>query len=92
MNMMKNLVAFQTHLKLVDNALKSTKTGLKKLQEMKDKLEILYFNLVESHHFYKADVISKECKTEEAFNGKKEDGSETYQSQEKCSWVPQTKS
>ena len=78
MNMMKNLVAFQTHLKLVDNALKSAKTGLKKLQEMKDKLEALYFSLVESHHFYKADEISKECKTEEAFNGMEEDGTESY--------------
>ena len=43
-NMMKKIVAFQTHLKLVDNALKSAKTGLKKLQEMKDKLETLYFS------------------------------------------------
>ena len=59
-NMMKNLVAFQTHIKLVANAVKSTKTGLKKLQGMNDKLEALYFSLVESHHFYKADIISKE--------------------------------
>ena len=72
-NMMKKIVAFQTHLKLVDNALKSAKTGLKKLQEMKDKLETLYFSLVESHHFYKADVISKESKTEELFNGRQDD-------------------
>ena len=77
-NMMKKIVALQTHLKLVEYALKSAKTGLRKLQEMKDKLENLYFSLVESHHFYKADVISKECKTEEAFNGKQDVDRENY--------------
>ena len=77
--MMKNIVAFQTHLKLADTALKSAKTGMKKLHEMRDKLETLYFSLVESHHFYRADVIQKECNTENAFNGKETDDTESYQ-------------
>ena len=59
-NLVKNIVAFETHIKLIDNALKSVKTGCKKLQEMKAKLEEQYFNLVETHHFYKTDIISKE--------------------------------
>ena len=79
-NLVKNLVAFQTYMKLVDNALKSAKTGSKKLLlEMKDKLETLYFSLVETHHFHKADTVAKECSTVEEFNALKEVGSNSFQ-------------
>ena len=78
-NLVKNIVAFETHIKLIDNALKSVKTGCKKLQDMKTKLEEQYFILVETHHFYKTDIISKEAKSSEVFNGKNDDGLDSFQ-------------
>lgn len=69
--LMKNLKDFETYVKMADSAIKSAKPKLKKLIEIKNKLETSYFNLNQSFHFYKLDVIAKECKTEVAFNGKK---------------------
>jgi exonuclease VII small subunit len=68
--MRKNLTDFETSVKMSEVALKSAKTKLKKLREMKEKLETSYFSLNQSFNLYKADVILKECKTESAFNGK----------------------
>ena len=68
--LMKNLTAFETYLKLAESALNSAKSSAKKLLDMRSKLETTYLALTESFHFYKADVIAKECKTEEAFNAK----------------------
>ena len=70
--MLKHKVAFETHVKLAESALKSAKTTAKKLLTMVTELKGAYFQLVESFHFYKTDVITRECKTEVAFNGKDE--------------------
>ena len=79
--LMKNLKDFETYVKMADSAIKSAKPKLKKLIEIKNKLETSYFNLNQSFHFYKLDVIAKECKTEVAFNGKKEEdsGEDSYE-------------
>ena len=76
--LMKQKVAFETHVKLAESALKSAKTTAKKLLIMVTELKGAYFQLVESFHFYKTDVITKECKTEVAFNGKDENQSDNY--------------
>ena len=71
--MFKNLTDFEAYVKMTKAAIKSDKTKLKKFREMKVKLETSYFSLNQSFHFYRADVIANECKTETAFNGKEED-------------------
>ena len=75
-DMMKNLADFEAYVKIIDATLKSPKTKLKKLEEWKDKLEGLYLGLNQTFHIYKADIIAKESKTEEAFNSKDQDTGE----------------
>ena len=76
--MLKHKVAFETHAKLAKSALKSDKSTAKKLLNMVIEMKSAYFMLVESFHFYKADVIERECKTETEFNGKEENGSDSF--------------
>ena len=76
--MLKHKVAFETHVKLAKSALKSDKSTAKKLLNMVIEVKSAYFMLVESFHFYKADVIERECKTETEFNGKEENGSDSF--------------
>jgi hypothetical protein len=44
--MMKNVVAFDTYLKLAENALNSAKSSAKKLLDMSSKLETAYLALL----------------------------------------------
>ena len=67
-DMLKNHVAFDTYLKLAEAAIKSSKSSSKKLLDLRTKLEESFLLFNQSFHFYKFDVIIKECKTEEAFN------------------------
>ena len=76
--LMKQKVAFENHVKLAESALKSVKTTAKKLLNMVTDLKGAYFQLVEGFYFYKADVIDRECKTEDAFNRKDEHGADNY--------------
>ena len=90
--LMKNLKDFETYVKMADSAIKSAKPKLKKLIEIKNKLETSYFNLNQCFHFYKLDVIAKECKTEVAFNGKEEEdsgedsGEDSYEDEHNDTW------
>ena len=54
---------------MVEHALTSVKTKPNKLEDLKNKLEAAYLKFDEDYRFYKADVIEKESKTLEAFNG-----------------------
>ena len=76
-DMLKNHVAFETYLKLAEAAIKFTKSTVKKLLDLRTKLEESFLMFTQSFHFYKIDVITKECKTEVAFNGAVE-GAQTY--------------
>ena len=76
--MMKQKVAFETHVKLAQSALKSERTTAKKLLNMVSEMKAAYFMLVESFHFYKTDIIDRECKTEAAFNGKEANGADSF--------------
>eukprot|EP00092_Neocalanus_flemingeri_P069439 GFUD01085096.1.p1 GENE.GFUD01085096.1~~GFUD01085096.1.p1 ORF type:complete len:409 (+),score=105.81 GFUD01085096.1:686-1912(+) len=70
--MLKTFGSFDTCMMLVDSTLNSTKTKPKKLYELKDKLETLFYSFDEAYRVYRADVIFKEAKTEEAFNANDE--------------------
>ena len=72
-DMMKSLTSFDTYVKMIETALTSGKTKVKKLHEMNNKVETHYFNFVQTYHHYKADIISKEKITEDQFNEKNTD-------------------
>ena len=88
--MLKNHVAFETYMKLAEAAIKSTKSTVKKLLDLRTKLEESFLLFTQSFHFYKIDVITKECKTEVAFNGAVE-GAQTYPYNDSWSDVQMTK-
>ena len=74
----KSFGNFDTCVDLVDSALSSTKTKIKKLNELKNRLESLFYSLDEAYRVYKADIIEKEAKTEEVFNEKDVNGAPNF--------------
>ena len=67
--MLKHHVAFDTYLKLCETTVGSSKPSLKKLCDLRVKLEDSFVQFSQSYYFYKSDVLEKNCETEEAFNG-----------------------
>ena len=74
----KNFGNFDTCVDLVESALSSTKTKIKKLNELKNGLESLFYSFDETYRVYKADIIEKEAKTEDMFNEKDEHGAPNF--------------
>jgi len=66
--MMKQHVAFDTYLQLCDTTVGSPKPSLKKLCDLRVKLEDSFVQFSQSYYFYKSDVLAKDCDSEEAFN------------------------
>ena len=69
---------FETCVNLVSSALTSAKTKVKKLHDLKEKLESLFYGLDEAHRVFKSEIIEKDAKTEEKFNSVDESTSEPY--------------
>ena len=67
--MLNSFGVFETQVNLVNLALQSNKSKVKKLNELKQKLETAYFKLDEDYRVYKTDCIEKDCQTLDAFNG-----------------------
>ena len=61
-DMMNSLASFEAYVKMIEKALTNDKTKVRKLLEMKEKVETFYFNFNQTYHLYKADIISKEKK------------------------------
>ena len=79
-DMMSNLTSLEAYVKMIEKALTNDKTKVRKLLEMKEKVESFYFNFNQSYHLYKADIISKEKITEAQFNAKDtETGKDNYE-------------
>ena len=77
--MLKQKVSFETIVKLCESAIKSDKTTCKRLTNLDKDLKSSYFLLAEAFQFYKSDVIARDCKTEDAFNGKDSDGNDSFE-------------
>ena len=73
-DMVKSYGNFETLVKLVDQALKSSKTRVLKLNELRAKLETSYFALDETFRLYKLDHIEKVSKSLLEFNALDDDG------------------
>ena len=76
--LLKQKISFETVVKLCENAIKSDKSTCKRLMNLDNDLKSSYFLLAEAFQFYKSDVIARDCKTEEAFNGKDDDGNDSF--------------
>ena len=81
--MLKNFGNFETCIEVIENVLQSAKTKSKKLEELRIELKTYYYKFVESYRLYKADVITKDCDTSDAFNGKEEDGTDSFSHNDK---------
>ena len=78
-DMMNNLASLEAYVKMIEKALTNDKTKVRKLLEMKEKVESYYFNFNQAYHLYKADLISKKKITEAQFNAKDTDtGEDSY--------------
>ena len=66
-DMLKSYGAFETHVTLVEHALTSNKSKIKKFVDMKNKLEAAYLKFDEDFREHKGNVIKD--KTIEEFNG-----------------------
>ena len=77
--MLKQKVSFETIVKLCESAIKSDKTTCKRLTNLDKDLKSSYFLLAEAFQFYKSDVIARDCKTEDAFNGKDSGGNDSFE-------------
>ena len=78
-DMMSNLTSLEAYVKMIEKALSNDKTKVRKLLEMKEKVESFYFNFNQTYHLYKAGLISNEKITEAQFNAKDTDtGEDSY--------------
>ena len=78
-DMMSNLTSLEAYVKMIEKALTNDKTKVRKLLEMKEKVESFYFNFNQTYHLYKAGLISNEKITEAQFNAKDTDtGEDSY--------------
>ena len=55
--MLKNIGAFETCTEVIDHALKSAKTKIKKLEGLKVELKTFFYRFDEAYRLYKADFI-----------------------------------
>ena len=76
-DMLKLHVAFETYVKLSEAATNSPRCTVKRLLEMKQKLEVSYVEFTQGFYFYRQDTIGKVAQTEEEFN-KVEEGVSTF--------------
>ena len=83
--MMKRFGTLETYAKMVDSALKSTKTKSKKLVGMKKELQDYFLAFDEAYRLYRADVIAKDALTSEAFNASSGDGDDAFPYNDKWS-------
>ena len=60
--MLKNIGAFETCTEVIDHALKSAKTKVKKLEGLKEELKTFFYRFDEACRLYKVDVIGTDCK------------------------------
>ena len=82
---MKRFGTLETYAKMVDSALKSTKTKSKKLVGMKKELQDYFLAFDEAYRLYRADVIAKDALTSEAFNAPSGDGDDAFPYNDKWS-------
>ena len=76
--MLKNIGAFETCTEVIDHALTSAKTKVKKLEGLKEELKTFFYRFDEAYRLYKVDVIGKDCANITEFNEKKEDGTDKF--------------
>ena len=77
-NMLKQHGYFETCCVMIERALASAKTKPKKLKDLQVELKSYYYEFDAAFRVYKADVIGKDCTSAVEFNGKKEDGSDSF--------------
>ena len=76
--MKKRYGALETFSRLVQSALKSSKTKSKKLVGMKKELQDYFMSLDEAFRLYKDDIMEKDAKSHDIFNGKDESDKDNY--------------
>ena len=76
-DMLKLHVAFETYVKLSEAATNSPRSTVKRLIDLKQKLEVSYVEFTQGFYFYKQDTVGKVAQTEEEFN-KVEEGVSTF--------------